>query len=76
MLHTKSRKQGSSIVITLPPSNGEKPELDKEYLVVYAVDGTIILVPKLDDPFTNGTEGEFYATDDWVDVSPEGRELL
>lgn len=25
MLLTKSRKQGSSIVITLPPSNGENP---------------------------------------------------
>ncbi|MDT1956911.1 AbrB family transcriptional regulator [Carnobacterium divergens] len=76
MLLTKSRKQGSSIVITLPPSNGEKPESDKEYLVIYAADGTIILVPKLNDPFTQGTEGEFYETDEWVDVSPEGRELF
>ncbi|MDT2012581.1 type II toxin-antitoxin system PemI/MazE family antitoxin [Carnobacterium divergens] len=76
MLLTKSRKQGSSIVITLPPSNGEKPESDKEYLVIYAADGTIILVPKLNDPFAQGTEGEFYETDEWVDVSPEGRELF
>lgn len=76
MLLTKSRMQGSSVVITLPPYNGEKPESNKEYLVVYSPDGTILLVPKLSDPFEGGDEGEFYELDEWEDISPEGRELI
>ena len=76
MLLTKSRMQGISVVITLPPHNGKKPESNKEYLVVYSSDGTILLVPKLSDPFEGGDEGEFYELDDWEDISPEGRELI
>ena len=76
MLLTKSRMQGSSLVITLPPHNGEKPESNKEYLVVYSSDGTILLVPKLSNPFEGGDEGEFYELDEWEDISPEGRELI
>lgn len=68
--------QGSSVVITLPPCNGEKPESNKEYLVVYSQDGTILLVPKLYDLFEGGDEGEFYDLDEWEDISPEGRELI
>ena len=51
MLITKSRLQGSSVVITLPSDNGKKPSENQEYVVVYAEDGTIILVPKIEDPF-------------------------
>ena len=76
MLLTKSRMQGSSVVITLPPYNGEKPESNKEYLVVYSPDGTILLVPKLSDPFEGSDEGEFYELDEREDISPEGRELI
>lgn len=68
--------QGSSVVITLPPHNGEKQESNKEYLVVYSADGTILLVPKLSDPFHDGNEGEFYEHDEWEDRLPEGRELI
>ncbi|WP_317912689.1 type II toxin-antitoxin system PemI/MazE family antitoxin [Carnobacterium maltaromaticum] len=76
MLLTKSRMQGSSVVITLPPHNGEKTESNKEYLVVYSADSTILLVPKLSDPLEGGNEGEFYELDEWEDVLPEGRELI
>jgi hypothetical protein len=65
MLFTKSRLQGSSVVITLPANNGEKPEPNKGYIVVYSDDGTITLIPKLDDPFSGGAEGELYEKDDW-----------
>ena len=76
MLLTKSRMQGSSVVITLPPHNGEKPEFNKEYLVVYSANGTILLVPKLSDPFEDGNEGAFYELDEWDDALPEGKELI
>lgn len=76
MLLTKTRLQGNSVVITLPPNNGEKVAADKEYVIVYSSDGTITLIPKLDDPFSDGAEGEFYETDYWEELSPKGREVF
>lgn len=76
MLITKSRLQGSSIVVTLPSNNGNKPSANQEYIVVYSDDGTILLVPKIEDPFSGGEEAEYYETDEWADLSPEGREIL
>lgn len=76
MLITKSRLQGSSVVITLPSDNGKKPSDNQEYIVVYSDDGTITLVPKIDDPFSGGEEAEYYEKDEWEDLTPEGREIL
>ena len=76
MLITKSRLQGSSVVITLPSSNGNKPAANQEYIVVYSEDGTIILVPKIDNPFSSGEEAEYYEEDEWNDMIHEGRESL
>lgn len=75
MIIAKSRLQGSSVVITLPSSNGKKPSANQEYIVVYSDDGTITLVPKMSDPFEGGEEAEFYEQDEWNDLSPEGREI-
>ncbi|WP_157456721.1 type II toxin-antitoxin system PemI/MazE family antitoxin [Carnobacterium maltaromaticum] len=76
MLLTKPRMQASLIVITFPPHNGEKTESNNEYLVVYFPDGTILLVPKLSDPFEVDDEGEFYELDECEDISPDRRELM
>lgn len=76
MLIAKSRLQGSSVVITLPSDNGKKPKENKEYIVVYSDDGTITLVPKIEDAFSGGEEAEYYEKDEWTDLSPEGREIL
>lgn len=76
MIIAKSRLQGNSVVITLPSHKGNKPEANQEYVVVYSEDGTIILVPKIDDPFSDGKEGEFYEADDLNDMIAEGREFL
>ncbi len=76
MIITKSRLQGSSVVITLPSINGKKPLENKEYIVVYSDDGTITLVPKIEDPFSGGVEAEYYEKDEWEGLSPEGREIL
>ncbi|EFM70064.1 hypothetical protein HMPREF9505_01697 [Enterococcus faecalis TX0109] len=76
MLTTKSRRQGNSVVLTLPTDNGKKPKVDQEYIVMYSDDGTITLVPKIQDPFSEGPEGEYYEKDEWHDLAPEGRELF
>ncbi|EOH57683.1 AbrB family transcriptional regulator [Enterococcus faecium EnGen0263] len=76
MLVTKSRLQGSSVVVTLPSDNGKKPSENQEYIVVYSDDGTITLVPKIEDPFSGGEEAEYYEKDEWEDLTPEGREML
>ncbi|EOH92100.1 AbrB family transcriptional regulator [Enterococcus villorum] len=76
MLITKSRLQGNSVVITLPSDNGKKPSENQEYIVVYSEDGTITLVPKIEDPFSGGEEAEYYEKDEWKDLTPEGREIL
>lgn len=74
MLITKSRLQGSSVVITLPSDNGKKSSENQEYIVVYSDDGTITLVPKIEDPFSGREEAEYYEKDVWMDLSPEGKE--
>ena len=67
MLITKTRLQGSSVVVTLPSENGKKPPENKEYLVIYSDNGTITLVPRIDDPFSGGDEAEYYEKDEWED---------
>ena len=76
MLITKSRLQGSSVVVTLPLKKKKKLEPNKEYIVIYSPDGTITLVPKIDDPFVLSEAGAFYEKDEWNNLSPEGRELF
>ncbi|MDB6352706.1 AbrB family transcriptional regulator [Trichococcus sp. K1Tr] len=76
MLITKSRLQGSSVVVTLPLHNGEKLEPNKEYIVIYSPDGTITLVPKIEDPFVLSEAGAFYEKDEWANLSPKERELF
>jgi len=76
MLTTRSRKQGSSVVVTLPSDKESKPEINKEYIVIYSEDGTIILVPKIEDPFASSDIGEFYEEDTWGDIEPKGREMF
>lgn len=75
MLTTKSRKQGSSVVVTLPSEKGAKPEADKEYIVVYSENGSITLVPKIEDPFAGNGFSDMVAEDEWEDMKPAGREI-
>lgn len=76
MLVTKSRLEGNSVVIPLPSVNGKSPEANQEYVVIYAEDGVITLIPKIKDPFVSGKVGEFYEEDEWGKLLPAGRELL
>ncbi|BAK93780.1 putative uncharacterized protein [Tetragenococcus halophilus subsp. halophilus] len=76
MLKTKTRAQGRSIVVTLPAEDGATVFPGKEYLVSYGNDGTIVLIPKIEDPFANVTEGAFYESDVWEDMPAVGKEVL
>lgn len=71
MLITKTRKQGSSIIVTLPASNEMNIQINQEYIVSYEDNGTIILVPKIEDPFKDAEPGAFYEVDEWVDLELE-----
>lgn len=77
MLTTKSRAQGNSVVVTLPINGKEKPKVGETYLVFYEDDGSIILIPKIEDPFEDDLPtGVYYHDDEWSDMKPVGRELL
>lgn len=76
MLTAKSKLQGNAVVITLPPKDGKNLEPDSEYIVEYSEDGTILLIPKIDDPFTDAAIGAFHEEDEWNGLQSKGRELL
>ena len=67
MLITKSRLQGSSVVIKLSSDNGKKPSENQEYIVAYS---------RIEDPFSEGEEAGYYEKDEWKYLTPEGREIL
>ncbi|MGH2096239.1 type II toxin-antitoxin system PemI/MazE family antitoxin, partial [Enterococcus faecalis] len=68
--------QGTFVVLTFPTDYRKKPIVDQEYIVMYSDDGTITLVPKIQHPFSEGPEGEYYEKDESHDLAPEGRELF
>ncbi|ALS01871.1 hypothetical protein ATZ33_10920 [Enterococcus silesiacus] len=74
MLFAKSRLQRNSAITDFPTHNREKTELNtelnKEYIVVYAISGSVALIQKIDDPFSEGYEGEFYEADEWSELAP------
>lgn len=76
MLKTKARAQGRSIVVTLPVEKESTVFPGKEYLVSYGEDGTIVLIPEIEDPFADVTEGAFYESDVWENMPAVGKEAL
>lgn len=76
MLTATSRMQGNSVIITLPSNHEHKPMANQDYIVVYVEDGTIFLVPKVEDPFLIGDEAAFYEADEWMALLSGGRELI
>ncbi|BDR57353.1 type II toxin-antitoxin system PemI/MazE family antitoxin [Xylocopilactobacillus apis] len=76
MLKTKSYLDGNSVMVELPKVNGQQPPVDQEYKVIYFEDGSIVLQPKLKDPFKDLHDGEYYEADEWEEINPLGNELL
>lgn len=75
MLKTKTRMQGSSVVVTLPSATDFKVNPNEEYIVDYSDDGSITLVPKINNPFAVAESGAFYEKDAWEKMSPAGNEI-
>lgn len=75
MLTTRTRKNGNSIVVTLPTTKEVKQEADKEYIVVYGKNDVITLIPKIEDPFSDVESGAYYEKDIWEDMTPVGQEV-
>ncbi|UUX33569.1 type II toxin-antitoxin system PemI/MazE family antitoxin [Fundicoccus culcitae] len=75
MLNTKTRMQGNSVVVTLPSATEFKISPNEEYIVTYGDGGSIMLVPKIDNPFLVAEKGAFYETDEWEEMEPLGNEL-
>lgn len=58
MTSIKARKQGNSIMITIPRALGV--EEGEEFFFIKKDNGTIMLIPKEEDHFASVTEGEYY----------------
>ncbi|OTP44378.1 AbrB family transcriptional regulator [Enterococcus faecalis] len=70
---TKTRKQGNSLVITIPATLGVKE--GEEFVILRKNNGSIALIPKVEDFFENTAEGEFYLPELAIDYSPSGGEV-
>ncbi|EHA3993913.1 type II toxin-antitoxin system PemI/MazE family antitoxin [Enterococcus faecalis] len=73
MTSTKTRKQGNSLVITIPATLGIKE--GEEFVILRKNNGSIALIPKVEDFFENASEGEFYLPELAIDYSPSGGEI-
>ncbi|MGM0214111.1 type II toxin-antitoxin system PemI/MazE family antitoxin [Enterococcus sp. AZ109] len=76
MLTAKTRRQGNAVVITLPTKDNQNPEPNKEYIVEYSKDGTIRLIPRIDNPFAASGIGDFFEEEEWQGLQPKGKELI
>ena len=57
MSSVKARKEGNSIVITLPSALGVKE--GEEFFILKKDNGVIALIPKEEDHFADVSEGEY-----------------
>ena len=73
VIKRKTRKQGNSVMINIPSEF--KVEEGKEYTLVQKKDGTITLIPQIENYFENARPGEFYEPLEWEDVESSGRAL-
>jgi len=73
MTTIKARKQGESIVITIPRHLGV--EDGDEFFFIKKENGVITLIPKVEDHFEDVKEREYYMPELDVGYSPSEGEL-
>lgn len=73
MSTVKARKQGNSIMVTIPSALGI--EAGEEFFVIKKDNGAISLIPKIKNPFENARDGEFYTPEENIEYIPSGNEL-
>ncbi|HAJ69804.1 MAG: AbrB family transcriptional regulator [Tetragenococcus koreensis] len=71
----KLRKQGRSVVVTIPASEAKGIDINSEYIVKKDEHWIIMLIPKLENPFKNAKPGEYYEEDIWEARKPTGKEI-
>ncbi len=70
----KTRKQGNSVIITIPATFGVAE--GEEFYLQRSENGTISLVPKIRDYFADAKEGEFSQPLEWEELYiAQGREM-
>jgi antitoxin component of MazEF toxin-antitoxin module len=76
MQAVKARRQGNATVVTLP-SALKIPE-GREYYVINNEDGSILLIPKVANPYSAALDqgATLRQADEWEDEQPRGREAL
>lgn len=73
MLTVKARKQGNSIMLTIPSGLGI--EAGEEFFVIKKDNGAVSLIPKAKNPFENAKDGEFYTPEENIEYIPSGKEF-
>jgi antitoxin component of MazEF toxin-antitoxin module len=68
MTSIKTRKQGNSLVITIPANLGLKE--GEEFLIIRKENGTVVLIPKVEDFFDSAEEGEFSLPELAINYAP------
>ncbi|MGX7197518.1 type II toxin-antitoxin system PemI/MazE family antitoxin [Enterococcus olivae] len=69
----KARKQGNSIMITIPSALGVRE--GEEFFFIKKDNGAITLIPKVEDHFANVKPGEYYMPELEVGYVPAEGEL-
>lgn len=69
----KARKQGNSIMVTIPSALGVKE--GEEFYVIKKDNGAITLIPKVEDYFAEAEDEEYYMPEEDVGYTPAQGEL-
>lgn len=69
----KARKQGNSIMITIPSTLDVKE--GEEFFVIKKDNGAITLIPKVEDHFEDVEDDEYYMPEEGVGYTPAEGEL-
>lgn len=73
MTTVKARKQGNSIMVTIPAALGI--EEGQEFYMIKKDNGAISMIPKVENPFSVAEDGVFYTPEENIDYIPAGGEL-
>ena len=73
-MKSKARKQGNSIMITIPSSMTVSE--GEEFFIHQKKNGNIVLIPKVADPYANAKKGDFNTELEWKDYKPHGNEIV
>jgi antitoxin component of MazEF toxin-antitoxin module len=72
---SKARRQGNSVIITIPAGLGVAE--GEEFYLQRSDNGTILLIPKIRDYFIDAKEGEFTQPLEWENIfTAQGREEI